>query len=54
MSSGGCASVGLSYFESVALQASNYFTLREVEVRQSYPKEKATPGKNLVWLTKAT
>ncbi len=33
-----------SYFESIALQATNYFTLEEVELQQSYPRVKSSFG----------
>ena len=42
------SSVGGRHFESIALQATNYFTLEEVELQQSYPI-----GRNLVWLIKS-
>ncbi len=31
-----------SYFESIALQAANYFTLEVVELQQSYSREKSS------------
>lgn len=37
-----------SYFERQAMQATNFFTLEEVEVQQSYQREKSW-----VWFTKA-
>ena len=30
------------YHERIALQATNYFTLEEVELQQSYPREKSS------------